>query len=90
MGFEPTVSFNTIVFKTNALNRSTTYPEKQKKGLEPSSLILARLHSTIELHLQYYRTTQGSLKDLSKKKSSLCDVVLVVIVIFKGGKFLKN
>jgi len=40
--------------------------------------------------LQYYRTTQGNLKDLSKKKSSLCDVVLVVIVMFKGGKFLKN
>ena len=25
-GFEPTVFFNTIVFKTNALNHSTTYP----------------------------------------------------------------
>ena len=46
VGFEPTVSFNTIVFKTNALNHSTTYPFKQKKGLEPSTLTLARLHST--------------------------------------------
>ena len=26
VGFEPTVFFNTIVFKTNALNHSTTYP----------------------------------------------------------------
>ena len=52
-GFEPTVFINTIVFKTNALNHSTTYPKiKQIKGLEPSALTLARLHSTIELYLQ--------------------------------------
>ena len=33
VGFEPTVFFNTIVFKTNALNHSTTYPEKAKEGI---------------------------------------------------------
>jgi hypothetical protein len=32
VGFEPTVSVNTIVFKTNALNPSTTYP-KANKGI---------------------------------------------------------
>lgn len=33
VGFEPTVFSNTIVFKTNALNHSTTYPRKAKEGI---------------------------------------------------------
>ena len=32
VGFEPTVFLNTIVFKTNALNHSTTYPTIAKEG----------------------------------------------------------
>lgn len=32
MGFEPTVFENTLVFKTNALNRSAIYPKNYTIG----------------------------------------------------------
>ena len=85
----PRYFINTIVFKTNALNHSTTY-SKQKKGFEPSASILARLHSTIELHLQGgIYSLIGNLNDFNKKYNSWDFVTLLTIVISKEGNLLK-
>ena len=44
MGFEPTVCLNTIVFKTNALNHSTTYPiSLSKEGTRTLSFNLGKV-----------------------------------------------
>ena len=86
-GFEPTVFVNTIVFKTNALNHSTTYPViKQKKGFEPSTLTLARLHST---KLSYFCVYFINLKETIKNKNSSNVHFVVFILILKSDKFLK-
>lgn len=52
MGFEPTVFFNTLVFKTNTLNHSAIYPKTKKKGLEPLTTVLETAILPIKLFFQ--------------------------------------
>ena len=98
MGFKPTVFFNTLVFKTNALNRSTIYPKalfyikKQLKGFEPLTLTLARLHSAVELQLLsvFVVYTKGIFNECIKNDDSLIVLVLYTKVMFNTGKFVNK
>ena len=88
VGFEPTVfTRNTIVFKTNALNRSTTHPKynfiQQKKGFEPSTLILARLHSTKLSYICLLFKLNFNACKRNVVSFKLLELVKIVICIFE-------
>jgi hypothetical protein len=88
VGFEPTVFFvNTIVFKTNALNRSTTYPlfygdSFAKRNLDGISSV-----NTV-LYLTFQRT--GSFRAFARNKFFLWFFESVDMLTSRAGRFANS